>query len=216
MANFTRNRILMPGCEGKPLYCCWYPRASGGHNAESCGTAVLGVRPKERSILLCGDFDAPVPDGRMREGRRTAWYSDGPMTIDRQFFMTKGQSVRLELPGGNRLLRQTLDKNLLQPGMRYRLSFYLKLENVVNRKSPRSGFTSDIRFGKKGMGNALYPLKPSLLGSMEWTRYQFDFTAPEGIGSEHSPFLGFYLSKEAEGKVWIDHVEIVPVENAGK
>ena len=70
----------------------------------------------------------------------------------------------------------------------------------------------DIRFGKKNaIGNALFPLSPTLFGSMDWSRFQFEFTVPEGVGEEKSPYIGFYLPKEAEGKVWIDHVEIVPL-----
>ena len=74
----------------------------------------------------------------------------------------------------------------------------------------------DIRFGKKGTDNVLFPVNPSLLGSRDWTRYQFDFTVPEGVGTAGSPYIGFYLPAGAEGKVWIDHAEIVPVENTKK
>ena len=126
--------------------------------------------------------------------------------------MTKGQSVRLELPGGGRIIRQFFARGLLKAGVKYRLSFYLKTENVVNRKNPRHGASMDIRFGKKSaLGNALFPLSPSLVGSMDWSRFQFEFTVPEGVGEEKSPYIGFYLPKEGEGKVWIDHVEIVPL-----
>ena len=130
--------------------------------------------------------------------------------------MTKGCSVRLELPGGNRILRQKLNKNLFKTGKRYQLSFYLKLEKVVNPSNPRHGFFMDIRFGKNGADNVLFPLSPAPSGTLPWTRYQFEFTAPANIGTKGAPYIGFYLAPNARGKVWIDHVELIPVETTSK
>ena len=214
-ANFSRGRILESKCGVRVLHYRWSPDIAR-KSAANCGTVVLGAEPASVSIISCGDFDAPVVRNRMRIGQKTAWNSSAPITVDNRNFVTKGQSVRLELPGGGRILRQKIDPKLLKPGTRYRLSFYLKLENVVNRKNPRSGFYVDIRFGKKGTDNTLFPLNPSLLGTMEWTRYQFEFTIPEGTGSAGAPHIGFHLHVDAEGKVWIDHVEMVPVENTEK
>ena len=210
--NFTRSRILKAGCQVKNLYYSWFPRGLGGHTPENFGSAVLGEPEKSKSVVLCGDFDGRVAKTRMYQGKTAVWHSDAPFPADRQFFMTKGQAVRLELPGGGRVLRQFFAKGLLKAGVKYRLSFYLKTENVVNSKNTRLGAYMDIRFGKKNaLGNALFPLSPTLFGSMDWTRFQFEFTVPEGVGEEKSPYIGFYLPKEAEGKVWIDHVEIVPL-----
>ena len=214
-ANFSRGRILKPECGVRVPHYRWFPDVAR-KSAQNCGTVVLGTAPGSASVISCGDFDGPVAGNRIRVGKTTAWISSGPITVDKRNFVTKGQSVRLELPGGGRLLRQKIDPGQLKPGTRYRLSFYLKLENVVNRKNPRSGFFMDIRFGKKGTDNVLFPVNPSLLGSRDWTRYQFDFTVPEGVGTAGSPYIGFYLPAGAEGKVWIDHAEIVPVENTKK
>ena len=152
----------------------------------------------------------------MFSGKKAAWIASMPIVVDKNNFMTKGQSLRLELPEGNRILRQKLDKNLLKAGKRYQLSFYLKLENVVNPKNPRQGFFMDIRFGKSGADNVLFPLSPALSGTLPWTRYQFEFTAPANIGTKGAPYIGFYLSPDARGKVWIDHVELIPVETTLK
>ena len=46
---------------------------------------------------------------------------------------------------------------------------------------------------------------------MDWNRFQFEFTVPEGVGEAKSLYIGLYLSKEARGKVRIAHVEIVPL-----
>lgn len=211
--NFTRSRILTPECEVRNHYYSWFPRGYAGHTPENFGRAVFGIRPENKSVIRCGDFDGRVSGKRMYPDTRPAWHADAGFPADRQYFMTGGQSVRLERPEGSRVLRQFFDTNRLKAGMRYRLSFYLKLENVTNPENPREGFFMDLRFGKKGPDNVLFPLVPSLSGSQEWTRYQFEFTAPEGTGSDsHSTYIGFYLHKKAQGKVWIDHVELVPAE----
>ena len=211
--NFTRSRILKPGFKVGNLYYSWFPRSYAGHTPENFGSAIIGIRPECKSVIRCGDFDGRVIGKRMYSGKRPAWHTEDTNFVpDRQFFMTGGQSVRLELPGGNREMRQFFHKKELKAGTRYRVSFYLKLENVVNPKKRTAGFFMDLRFGKKGPDNALFPLNPSPLGSMEWNRYQFEFTAPEGTGTDRSPYLGFYLPKEARGKVWIDHVEMFPVK----
>ena len=71
-----------------------------------------------------------------------------------------------------------------------------------------------IRFGKNGADNVLSPLKPSLTGTLPWTRYQFEFTAPANIGTKSAPYIGFYLAPDTRGKAWIDHVEIIPLTTA--
>ncbi len=215
VANISRGRILAPECNVKVPYYRWYPGV-GSKSAENCGTVILADIPVSKNILLAGDFNAPVKQNRMSVGKKAAWIAAKPIVIDKNNFMTKGQSVRLELPGGNRILRQKIDKNLFQDNRRYQLSFYVKLANVVNRKNPAGGFYMDIRFGSNGSDSVLFPLKPSLKGTLPWTRYQFEFTAPAGTGAKSVPYIGFYLAPDARGKVWIDHVEIKPVETTSK
>ena len=210
VANFSRGRILRPECKVQVPHYRWYPGV-GSKSAAGCGTVLLSKAPENKNLLLCGDFDGPIRHNRMFSGKKAVWISSLPFSVDRENFMTKGQSFRLQLPGGNRLIRQKIDKNLFKAGQRYQLSFYLKLENVVNTKNPQSGLFSDIRFGKNGVDNVLSPLKPSLKGTLPWTRYQFEFTAPAGIGTKSAPYIGFYLAPDARGKAWIDHVEIIPL-----
>lgn len=213
VANFSRGRILQPECKVRVPYYRWYPGV-GSKSAATCGTVLLAPVRQKQNLLFCGDFDGPIKRNRMYSGKKAVWISSKPITVDRENFMTKGQSIRLQLPGGNRLIRQRIDKNLFKAGQRYQLSFYLKLENVINSKNPQSGLFSDIRFGKNGADNVLSPLKPSLTGTLPWTRYQFEFTAPANIGTKSAPYIGFYLAPDARGKAWIDHVEIIPLITA--
>jgi hypothetical protein len=215
VANFSRGRILQPECKVKVPYYRWYPGV-GSKSAATCGTVILAPAPQKQNLLFCGDFDGPIRHNRMFSGKKAVWISSFPLSVDRENFMTKGQSFRLQQPGGNRLVRQKIDKNLFKAGQRYQLSFYLKLENVANAKNPQLGLFSDLRFGKNGTDNVLSPLKPSLTGTLPWTRYQFEFTAPGGIGSKSAPYIGFYLAPDAQGKAWIDHVELIPVETTSK
>ena len=116
------------------------------------------------------------------------------------------------MPGGTDRLGQAIWG--LESGKKYRLSFYVKLENVHgDDANPGAGLYVQIRFGTKLASTVFRPMpKQHLRGDIKWTRLEYTFTAPEGTGEEYQPSLEFLLFKGASGKVWIDHVELFEVK----
>ena len=211
IANFTRGRRLKPECGVRTSSYSWTKYLSR-FSAEEGGTVVIGTVPESKSVIIGGDFDFPVSGNRMRKGKNLAWISSCPITVDEQIFMTKGQSIRLDAKNGRVILRQPIKMQLLNAGTRYGLSFYVKLKNVTSLNG-KQGFTAAIRFGNNGPGRTFYPLKHPLSGNLDWTRYQCEFTIPAGFGEKGNPYLGFYLPLGVTGKVWLDHVEIIPIKS---
>jgi hypothetical protein len=141
------------------------------------------------------------------------WYAPKKIVIDKEIFRTCGASLRLQ-PDGSDLLRQFFSKKSLKSKTRYKLSFFVKLQDVSGGKvAPKAGFRSDLRFMNGGAGSVFYPFKQALMGTIPWTRFEFEFTTPENTGKNRDPYIGFYLDKNCKnGKVWLDHIELVEVE----
>ena len=205
--NFTRGRVLNEGGIVKIPHYTWFPFQK--QIAENCGTAVLGKRPASQSAVLTCDFKAPV------RGKRFcgAWYTQKVLNIDDKVFRTAGRSVRLEPVDGSHLLRQYLTKANLKPSTRYRLSFFVKLDNVKGKdKHPASGFHSLIRFGGSGESRFLVTLPgQSFQGTSDWRRMEYEFTTPADVNSKGKAYIEFGISLNATGTAWLDQVEMVPV-----
>ncbi|MBR2374576.1 MAG: DUF4838 domain-containing protein [Lentisphaeria bacterium] len=211
VVNFTRGRVLnMPGAVKVPYYT-WSPFPRN-QRAENCGTAIIGTKPASGSIVKNGDFTAGIT------GKRFAgsWYTTRVIHLDRTVYRTCGQSVRLEPVKGSNLLRQIMAKNTFKPNTRYRLSYFVKLENV-NGKGDKagSGFSAMIRFGGSGK-SWFYPTRSAFRGTMSWRRLEYEFTTPADPGSRNNPYLEFRISLHATGKAWVDHVEIVEIPQKRK
>jgi len=208
VANFTRGRVLDPSVKVNVPYYTWSKFIK--QRAENCGTAVIGEKPASKSVVSCSDFDAPVTSKRFMK----SWFAEKKMLVDRQIFRTCGQSVCLN-PDGGTSLRQYLSREKLKSSTKYKLSFYMKLEKVTGgTAAPKAGVSSDVRFACTGKNFVFYPFKQSLMGTINWTRFEVTFTTPPNVGDKPKvrPYIGFYLSKKATGKVWIDHVELVEAE----
>ena len=214
LVNFTRGRVHRQPV--KVLNYTWsrFGKKSG---PEYCGNAVAGTEPGSGSLILGGDFDVrqiPNKKNKIMLGVKSKayWYgSNGPIHIDREVFRTCGQSARLELPGGSDRMFQYVKG--LQSGKKYKLSFFVKLQDVHgDDKNPQAGFYIQFRFGTKLASTVFRPIRQSFRGDIRWTRLEYTFTVPEGIAVKHQPYLEFRMSASAQGKVWIDHVELVEVK----
>jgi hypothetical protein len=97
----------------------------------------------------------------------------------------------------------------LEPGARYRLSFYIRTENV-QRTRPRgeAGACGNIWVGtpKKGY-NLWFPGVRWFLGTMDWTRQEYTFTVRGDIPDLTGSYLRFAL-QHASGKIWISDVRL--------
>jgi hypothetical protein len=209
VVNFTRGRKLDPTIKVIEPYYTWNKFLK--QRAENCGTAIIGTKPASRSIVAISDFDAPFKGGRFLHQGKDFWWVEKKMIIDREIFRTAGASMRIHADGG-RVLRQYISQSKIKSNTRYKLSFFIKLKDVSGGKvAPGSGITADVRFGNPGKNFVFYPFKQPLTGTMNWTRFEFEFTTPDKVGTQIKPYIGFYLHNKCTGTAWIDHIECVEI-----
>ena len=117
--------------------------------------------------------------------------------------MTGGSSLRLE--GETRYAMQQIP---IQPGHRYRVSFYAKSEEML------PGLRASIRFGGGDVKNLSLFDRPTnmLVGTHKWRRFVVVFRAPPKFGTAHKPHIAFFLFTKNSGRCWIDHVELIELD----
>ena len=213
--NFTRGRKLDPAVKVTEHYYTWskFPK----QKPEYCGTAVIGEKPLSSSVIAMGDFDAPF-NGRTRfmKSGKDYWWTHKKMIVDRTIFRTAGVSMCLHPDGGN-TLRQFIPKARLKSNTRYNLSFFVKLKDVSGGKAaPGAGVTVELRYNNGGKNPVYYPLKQPLRGTMDWTRFEFEFTTPGNVGAKRSPYIGFNLNSKCKGRVWLDHIQLTEVPTSAR
>lgn len=201
VANFTRGRMLRQFKPQVPYYT-WsdFPRQS----AENCGTLVLAAPPAEPPLVADGDFAAPKRGARFLG----AWFSGEVIHADREVFRTAGVSARLS--DACAVIRQYLPR--LRSSRRYRLTFWVKLEEVSPTDEAGGGFYLDLRYGN---GLSLHPYNRPLTGTIPWIRQSFEFSTPAAVGRDTQPYIGFNR-RLAAGTVWLDKVEISDLGAAGE
>jgi hypothetical protein len=97
----------------------------------------------------------------------------------------------------------------LKGNRKYRLSFFVKTENIESNGTRHSGACVNIFAGR----NFWFP-SIKYTGTISWTKQVFEFTTPPKTVSEKTR-LNLYLLK-AKGTVWFDDLKLIPVEPAQK
>ncbi len=93
----------------------------------------------------------------------------------------------------------------LKPATRYRLSYFVRLDNVVTTKR-RGGVTVAVLYGS---GKADFFPKTRLNGTMPWVRQAFEFTTPEADAiNGKRPHDIRLLMTEAYGTVYFSDVRL--------
>ena len=115
---------------------------------------------------------------------------------DEHMFLTGGGSVCLQK--GFERIRRNVD--MLQPNKKYKLSFYVKLENVEKK----SAFYPVIYWG-----TASFVPNDRTSGTIPWTRYEYEFKTP---AKRKYSILQFNILGTKTGKAWIDHVVLTEAE----
>ena len=126
------------------------------------------------------------------------------MIPDREYFVTKGVSIRLE--GKSERIRQNIP---VKPNRKYRISYFVRTEDL------KPGLMPMVRLGGKGKAGTTYLTGTYLdyiRGTTPWMRYENVLTTPaEGMGKSFPPHLEFNIGKSS-GKCWIDHVELYEID----
>ena len=119
--------------------------------------------------------------------------------LDKTCFITAGQSLHLVNTKGNTFGVTQRVKNL-EPGTRYRLSFYIRTSDVETK---RESLFSGLYVNRKR--NVHLP-SGYISGTHEWTRMAFEFTTPEG--EDFNPKAPFGITFRAAGEVWFDNMRL--------
>ena len=154
--------------------------------------------PEEKSIISNGDFDGPVK-GRFFSG----WYSGKPPApLDSATYVVGGASCRIEGSDDGDVVTQYLPS--LKPNTRYRLSFFLKLDNLQCKSSGGgAGITMMQGF------NHSFPERTSYTGTMDWTHCCFELTTDPETNSRTRSYIRLRLSAGTSGTAWFDGVRLV-------
>ena len=149
----------------------------------------------DRSVIRGGEFDS-LDGWEVEKGTVSA-------TLDRTTFVTPPASVRIV--SDKRAGLKIRIPGVLKPNAKYRVSFFLKTENV----SPAGG--AFVEFGL--CRNWLYfpgygKVPPS--GTVDWLYQSYEFTAPPGADAD--PDAYFHLLLTSAGTAWYDGLRVEEVE----
>ena len=197
--NFNRSRVL-DGIPVKVPHYTWSPYAKFFADTANFGTAVIDP-PPSKNLFTDPDFEVTALRGA---GKKSAWY--GPLPVrDTQVFRTAGVSMRFE---GKR--NALVHKVPLKPDTRYRLSFFLKMDNVKllpGFRVTNGGFYLRIDEG----GKAHYFPKQPCYGSTQWIYMEHIWRTGKSVGAAYAPYIHFTL-RNVSGKARVDHVELTPLD----
>ncbi|MHB9139644.1 MAG: carbohydrate-binding family 9-like protein, partial [Victivallaceae bacterium] len=208
-ANFNRNRILLnKGNDYITLYT-WSPFLRYGfHDLQNFGSLRFG-EIKETSIIDNGDFAAPL-QGRMLG----QWY--GPLakdikpgqsfSIDKMTSVKGGQSLKLTNQGPGKVgFVQYLPQ--MKPNTRYRVSCYVKTENI----KPLGNFVGGVCIRVFSDKNHFFPAN-WYTGTMPWEKCSVEFTSgPKSNIINEKSYLCLNIIN-ADGTAWFDDVKICEVK----
>ena len=201
-ANFARNRVV--NALMKKNYSMWSlyagTRGGGFHAIDSWGKIVFGPAPA--AMVPNGNFEKISPKNKRPLGWSVpAKYKD-VIIFDEKCFISGGRSCRLE-SDGKRNVNLSCYLPGIKAGKRYRLSYFLKTENL----SGQIGAGAWIYF-HRGQGGGLALPKSRIIGTNPWHRLSFEFKAPPLTGKDgYVPALGIWVWK-AKGKVWFDNIHL--------
>ena len=197
IANICRNRILKTGNDFEQYYC-WGPFVKGYHDVENYGTITF---EKDRNILINSDFSLP----KTRHGNygiyknnkwAGGWHGSKQMKLDFDNFVSAPCSMLVS--GKNPNAAQTIYHKII-PGRKYRLSFFMKCENVVpssRNGGPCANFANN--------GNNWFPQRRPT-GTTPWVFYETVYTGKEQ--KKGNPYLWMRILN-GTGKVWFDDVRL--------
>ncbi|MBR2373350.1 MAG: DUF4838 domain-containing protein [Lentisphaeria bacterium] len=209
--NFARNRIVQRGDGYETLYL-WSPFAKGFHDLENFGSLSF---KEDKNIVPNGNLSITTT----RAGRyfgiweKNNWVGGwiGERTqiasLDKKVFVSAPASLKLTIttPRGGGATNYLYKKLCnLKPSTRYRISYYVKLENVVPTK--RGGGAALNLWDD---ANRWFPNHNFLIGTTPWTWQSFEFTTgpKTGLQPKIIPYMRALLLN-ATGTAWFDDIRL--------
>ena len=149
----------------------------------------------ERSILANGGFEGLA-----------GWEpgEEGTVAFDEKVKVTGRGSVRLTARKKAEA-RQYLG-NDFKPNEKYRVSFFLKTENIRPLVDGKGGVYVEVYDGQW----QFFPTKGAYCGTMDWIFQEWEFTASEA--KAHERLFFHVLLNGVEGTAWFDDIRVEKVE----
>ena len=208
-ANFCRTRPAAP-----MEHSVWGPFLKKFNDLPNFGMLVRGM--KDGNILRDGDFSmngtpAPVNSDFIGWG---AWSwavknPEGSVGFDEDSFIVGVRSLKLELGKRGCVFSQNIVTNL-KPDTAYRLSFFLKMRDVIPWKTTHGACVRVSMTDANGkMYNDFYPVQ-GIIGTRAWFRQTFELKTPS------SPVRIAYIAPsliESSGTAWFDDVRLEEIKD---
>ena len=103
----------------------------------------------------------------------------------------------------------------LKPDTSYRLSFYIKTQNITSLATWGGGVYVTVDCGMKPRETIHFPTNNGkFTGTMPWTRQTFEFKTPKDFARDERPYISFTRHSKYNGKegiAWIDNVELFEI-----
>ena len=199
--NVGRHRALKTASV-KHIYSHWSPihkPEKGFHDLRIWG--LLTLEDKSSNLLQNDDFANGKEKWHL-------WIQGGAKSgsshsFDEKIFISGGQSIHFKNREGGRLNAVQYIENL-KPGRKYRLSYFIRCENLKGK----GGAGAYIYFGN----NFGFPLpRRHILGTRDWSREVHTFTVPANLAKDAKPTVGLWIWT-AGGEAWFDCVRIEEVK----
>ena len=205
--NVLRSRVV---AENRFPFDTWSPKIKNSQNVENYGILEFKA-PAERSILPGGDFAEPVYRKRFLGMHNPIRWVNGEAIIkDTKIFRSAGASIRLT-DASQGITFNDLRK-IMKPDTRYRLTFYIKTQDVQSLATWGGGVYCVFDWGMKPRSTVTFPANNGkFTGTMPWTRQCFEFTTPKEFARDGRPYMAFSRHRKYNGKqgiAWIDQVEL--------
>ncbi len=199
VANFTRNRVV----SGVQQYSSWSPFLRlKFHELEHFGTIVPSELP-ERNILKNGDFDAPTHKYGIGSWIYPATLPEGvTVSQDNSTFVFGSKSLKMSNTNKKDkfVFAVTQAALAIKPNTKYRLSYFVRLENVVPLTS-QGGICMNIWNTK----NYWLPHN-KLVGTLPWIKQCFEFTSAPGTIPAQTYIKPVIF--QCTGTAWFDGVTL--------
>ncbi|MBO5791183.1 MAG: DUF4838 domain-containing protein [Lentisphaeria bacterium] len=208
IANVMRSRVI---AEKRSPFDTWSPKINNSQYVDNYG--ILEFEPRKNlSVLPGGDFTEAIHSKRFLGFHRPIqWYNMKFLKKDTKIFRTGGVSLRMDKDTEGFTFYDL--KNILKPDTSYRLTFYIKTQDIVSLFTWGGGVFFTLDCGMKPRKTIGFPKNNGkFVGTMPWTRQSFDFTTPKELGRDGRIYLSFSRINrfnDPKGIAWIDQVEIV-------
>lgn len=172
------------------------------------GSNIVSAQTKNKQLIKNGSFENLNPSTGYPENWQAYSSTDGYYFVDSLVAQDGKYSIRIENAPGVYIYYQLVNPQLLIPNSRYKQSYWIKHDELLNIGDEFAVFINTIEFNWQIQVNKVSGPK----SASDWKLYEYEFTAPNVSSSNFSFGFYFYLYSN-EKKAWLDNVSLIKVSN---